>query len=145
MLIPQLRGYTPLRVGNQQLNISHQIALSIFALLAISVVGWHFFNPTLDLSPKTTVQSTTSTLFSVAGKKVLPRHWTLTDSAPQGTKGWKKPAKLRKIVGLVFYGRPASVSILDCYLKVREEVEHNVGDLADNVTAQSCVAWWNAG
>ena len=32
---------------------------------------------------------------------------------------WKKPSGM-KVIGLVFYGRRRFVSILDCYLKVRD-------------------------
>lgn len=55
---------------------------------------------------------------TVAGKEALPRDWTFTDRAPQGLDAsWEKPKNL-SIVGLVFFGRPPSASILDCYLKV---------------------------
>lgn len=121
MLLPQLRGYTPLKVGSQQLHISHGIALSVFAFIVIGMVGWHFFDPSIIRGPSTTVAAVASSL-TVAGKRALPRDWTLVDKAPQGITGWQKPKGLRKIVGLIFYGRPASVSILDCYLKVRRSL-----------------------
>lgn len=31
---------------------------------------------------------------------------------------WEKPDGVDKVMGLVFYGRRQTVSILDCYLKV---------------------------
>ncbi|KAF2140305.1 uncharacterized protein K452DRAFT_253054 [Aplosporella prunicola CBS 121167] len=49
--------------------------------------------------------------------RTLPKYWSINDGGePQGVTNWPKPKDFR-IVGLVFFGRPVSVSILDCYLK----------------------------
>ncbi|KAF4312982.1 hypothetical protein GTA08_BOTSDO01393 [Botryosphaeria dothidea] len=50
------------------------------------------------------------------GKEVA-RYWTITGKDDlEGVTAWQKPKEFR-VVGLVFFGRPISVSILDCYLK----------------------------
>lgn len=36
---------------------------------------------------------------------------------------WQRPAHIRKVMGLLFYGRRSTVSILDCYLKVLGALE----------------------
>jgi hypothetical protein len=36
----------------------------------------------------------------------------------EGLATWNKPKGINKIVAIIFYGRPPTVSILDCYLKV---------------------------
>jgi hypothetical protein len=60
----------------------------------------------------------TAAQVTLTGKQALPRDWTFSDRAPEGlNSSWEKPKDLR-IVGLVFFGRPPSASILDCYLKV---------------------------
>ncbi|KAK5988603.1 hypothetical protein PT974_10089 [Cladobotryum mycophilum] len=72
------------------------------------------------------------------GEGAIPRISTIIhgddDSCPNGTrrhgnsstcapimvvngKEWKAPADVKKIMGLVFFGRRSTVSILDCYLK----------------------------
>jgi hypothetical protein len=57
-------------------------------------------------------------LHPVFSRHTLPRNWTVTGNAQfEGAVNFVKPERL-KVVALIFYGRPASVSILDCYLKV---------------------------
>ncbi|KAF3073260.1 hypothetical protein Trihar35433_9487 [Trichoderma harzianum] len=47
------------------------------------------------------------------------RHGNSTYCVPKEIGGikWKRPADASKIMGLIFYGRRSTVSILDCYLK----------------------------
>ncbi|RFU76574.1 hypothetical protein TARUN_5659 [Trichoderma arundinaceum] len=47
------------------------------------------------------------------------RHGNTTYCIPKEIAGvkWKRPAEARKVMGLIFYGRRSTVSILDCYLK----------------------------
>lgn len=49
----------------------------------------------------------------------LERFWTNKNTYLSDTPYWERPLEVRKIMGLVFYGRRNTVSILDCYLKVR--------------------------
>jgi hypothetical protein len=48
----------------------------------------------------------------------LPRFWSANGENMDDLAHWEKPKGIDKIMGLVFYGRRQSVSILDCYLKV---------------------------
>jgi hypothetical protein len=118
MIFSQKRGYTLLQGTDQQSQIQRKKALSILACFAISLIVWHlislgFLGPTDDFLPAHSAANIT-----VPDKpKGLPHDWTFSDKAPQGwDASWQKPAEL-KVVGLVFYGRRASVSILECYLK----------------------------
>ncbi|KAF4468156.1 hypothetical protein FALBO_4974 [Fusarium albosuccineum] len=45
------------------------------------------------------------------------RFWTTEEDHARELSDWRRPAEIKKIMGLVFYGRRHSVSILDCYLK----------------------------
>lgn len=53
--------------------------------------------------------------------KGMVRNGNSTYCLPQEIGGitWQRPAEAKKIMGLIFYGRRSTVSILDCYLKVR--------------------------
>lgn len=65
-------------------------------------------------------QPAESPLFSSQKRKTLEHNWSVVakDSPLEGpSPDFKKPQGF-KIVGLVFYGRRATVSILDCYLQV---------------------------
>lgn len=65
--------------------------------------------------PSSTSSAATS-LYSHPGKP-LPRYWSITDKSDlEGVTAWPKPKEFR-VVGLVFFGRPVSVSILNCYLQ----------------------------
>jgi hypothetical protein len=47
------------------------------------------------------------------------RYWSVSEKgALEGLATFTKPEVIDKIVAIIFYGRPATVSILDCYLKV---------------------------
>lgn len=51
--------------------------------------------------------------------ETLARFWSISsEDALSGVKEWKKPKNVKQVMGLVFYGRRETVSILDCYLKV---------------------------
>lgn len=63
--------------------------------------------------------SSRSPLFETEKHKVLKRNWSVIakDSPLEGpSPDFEKPEGF-KIVGLIFYGRRATVSILDCYLQ----------------------------
>ncbi|CEI68818.1 unnamed protein product [Fusarium venenatum] len=60
----------------------------------------------------------------------LPRFWSANGENMDDLTHWEKPKGIEKIMGLVFYGRRQSVSILDCYLK-RNLVKN--GGLLDGV------------
>jgi hypothetical protein len=50
----------------------------------------------------------------------LPKYWSVSGKGNlEGETEFIKPENL-SVVALVFYGRPPTVSILDCYLKVRD-------------------------
>lgn len=51
----------------------------------------------------------------------LERFWTSKDTILSSPPYWERPLEVKKIMGLVFFGRRVTVSILDCYLKVRPE------------------------
>ena len=50
--------------------------------------------------------------------KTLPRFWSANGEKMDDLAYWEKPDGVDKVMGLVFYGRRQTVSILDCYLKV---------------------------
>ncbi|KAF4998332.1 hypothetical protein FGRMN_3212 [Fusarium graminum] len=60
----------------------------------------------------------------------LERFWSANGECMKDLSQWQKPAEISKVMGLVFYGRRQSVSILDCYLK-RNLVKN--GGLLDGV------------
>ncbi|KAM0501541.1 hypothetical protein ACHAP8_004529 [Fusarium lateritium] len=60
----------------------------------------------------------------------LPRFWSANGENMDDLAHWEKPKGVEKVMGLVFYGRRQSVSILDCYLK-RNLVKN--GGLLDGV------------
>lgn len=65
-------------------------------------------------------QSSVSPLFDRRKHEILEHNWSVLgkNSPLEGpSPGFKKPDGL-KVVGLVFYGRRETVSILDCYLQV---------------------------
>ncbi|PHH92961.1 hypothetical protein CDD83_3119 [Cordyceps sp. RAO-2017] len=41
----------------------------------------------------------------------------------QGVSGWERPADVKKVMGLIFYGRRQTVAILDCYLKRTKDAD----------------------
>ncbi|KAM5342788.1 hypothetical protein ACJ41O_013754 [Fusarium nematophilum] len=51
------------------------------------------------------------------GNLTKERFWTSDDDFLHGMAEWRRPAEISKVMGLVFFGRRQSVSILDCYLK----------------------------
>ncbi|KAI1072315.1 hypothetical protein LB507_003405 [Fusarium sp. FIESC RH6] len=62
--------------------------------------------------------------------KTLPRFWSANGENMDDLAYWEKPDGVDKVMGLVFYGRRQTVSILDCYLK-RNLVKN--GGLLDGV------------
>ncbi|KAF5025769.1 hypothetical protein F66182_2102 [Fusarium sp. NRRL 66182] len=67
---------------------------------------------------------------NITNSRVLDRFWSSKGDYTRDLAHWEKPGKINKIMGLVFYGRRQSVSILDCYLK-RNLVKN--GGLLDGV------------
>lgn len=49
----------------------------------------------------------------------LPKFWSVHGGTGRGETNTTKPRGVNKVMGLVFYGRRSTASILDCYLKVR--------------------------
>lgn len=132
---PQLRGYRPLRLGNAHpaLN-SRQTTLAILAFLAFIITTWHWIGAPSHVSTP-----------QLPAFRKQPKNWSVSGKGNlEGVTDFKKPANL-SVVALVFYGRPATVSILDCYLKVRSEVAGPVPPNANIVSAKSCRKWRNAG
>lgn len=57
--------------------------------------------------------------WSSAHSEKKTRYWSVSENGKlEGQTTWAKPKEIDKIVAIIFYGRPATVSILDCYLKV---------------------------
>ena len=76
-----------------------KIVLVVCAFFVVAWIGWIEFIPRRGISSSY-------------------RRYSLAEiaSAPH-SNSFKKPAGF-KIIGLIFYGRKQTVSILDCYLKV---------------------------
>jgi hypothetical protein len=93
-------------------------SLSIFAAL---LLFWHVLSDSGPTRLFGHAPSGKKTEFGSEGRHIVKsKYWTVSgDGAFEGLSKWTKPKSLNKIVGLIFYGRPATVSILDCYLKVR--------------------------
>ncbi|KAF1812208.1 hypothetical protein P152DRAFT_397454 [Eremomyces bilateralis CBS 781.70] len=112
MLFPQIRGSAPLRVGSASIYPHHILGVAVLLVFLLALNFVHAPPSFSDL--RSTVVSAEEP--PDAGG-TLPRYWSVTGKNFEGAaEGYRKPRGL-KIVGLVFYGRPASVSILDCYLK----------------------------
>lgn len=118
---PQFRGYKPLRLGNTQSALNtRQTTVVILAFLTLIITAWHFFgSPSRPTTPHLPVYAKQPKNWSVSGKGSL-----------EGVTDFKKPENLT-VVALVFYGRPTTVSILDCYLKVLIYVDLPFGKIAD--------------
>lgn len=88
------------------------IVLALLAFFAFLLGSWQLHDTNWQR------QKGGKALYSSPGES-LPRYWSATtrDGAIEGVTDFERPANL-SIVGLVFYGRPAVVSVLDCYLKV---------------------------
>ncbi|KIW01525.1 uncharacterized protein PV09_07003 [Verruconis gallopava] len=101
-----------------------QNALSLFALFAFVLTALHFY-----CSPSQRFGGDGRLLAVPAfGRRKLQRHWSITGRGHlEGVTNFRKPPGL-KVVALVFYGRPGSVSILDCYLKRNLAVNGGVLD-----------------
>jgi hypothetical protein len=89
-------------------------------MIAALLLFWHLLS---DAGPRRLFGSAPSgkkTQFGSEGRPIVKsKYWTVSgDGAFEGLSAWTKPKSLSKIVGLIFYGRPATVSVLDCYLKV---------------------------
>lgn len=72
------------------------------------------------------------------------RYWSVSNKGGlEGLSTWKKPAGL-KIVAMIFYGRPATVSILDCYLKVGYAVWNGLMNVIDSnreISSRMVACW----
>ncbi|EOD46819.1 hypothetical protein UCRNP2_6448 [Neofusicoccum parvum UCRNP2] len=97
--LPYSPNYSPTHRRNFRLNARNLLLLT--ASLCFVLLLWNMRSPSS----------------STAVGKPLPRYWSITGQTDlEGVAAWPKPRDFR-VVGLVFFGRPVSVSILDCYLK----------------------------
>lgn len=120
MLLPPHR-FSPTHSARVSLHKPAVIALCLF--IALSLLGWRLFAPAASVF-----------LPSPALSRALPRFWSATGGGDlDGVTNYEKPLGFR-IVALVFYGRPASVSILDCYLKVTLPRVHTEGRTSTNAS-----------
>jgi hypothetical protein len=95
--------------------LSRQPLLLSLAAFAALLWFWHFASP-----------KGYSRLLPVYGPQKKPEdrrekpYWSMssTTGALEGLQTFQKPDGLNKVSAMIFYGRPATVSILDCYLKV---------------------------
>jgi hypothetical protein len=93
---------------------SRQVIFTILACTVALLFCWQLFSPTSYHHLRSS--STPKPIY--AQSRTEPRHWTKSGTGNlEGIESWRRPRGLNKIVGLIFYGRPATVSILDCYLK----------------------------
>jgi hypothetical protein len=108
MLAPQFRGYRPLRIGGSQVILNRPNTLLVFGVVTFLLGCWHFFGGQSGQG-----------MAPLGAHAPLPKYWSVSGKGSlEGVTDFKKPENL-SIVALVFYGRPPTVSILDCYLKVR--------------------------
>ncbi len=99
-----------------------QVVLFSVSIFAALLLFWHLLT---DAGPRRLFGSAPSGKKAQFGSERRPivksKYWTVSgNGAFEGLSLWTKPKSLNKIVGLIFYGRPATVSVLDCYLKVRD-------------------------
>ena len=92
------------------------IVIAVLAIFTFLLGSWQLYDPAWRH------HTSTGASHSSQGK-LLPKYWTATakESRLEGVTDFKRPSNL-SVVGLIFYGRPATVSILDCYLKVLEHL-----------------------
>ncbi|KAF5969526.1 hypothetical protein FBULB1_10205 [Fusarium bulbicola] len=94
---------------------------AIVLMLMMSTLVWRQRDlvavklPVMEQRPSTTLDSKAPTIAGING--TLDRFWSSNGESVQDLVHWSKPKGVDKIMGLVFYGRRQSVSILDCYLK----------------------------
>lgn len=96
---------------------------AIILMLMMSTLVWRQRDlvavklPVMEQRPPMTLDSKAPTIAGING--TLDRFWSSNGESVQDLVHWSKPKGVDKILGLVFYGRRQSVSILDCYLKVQ--------------------------
>lgn len=117
LLSPQFRRYKPLDSlpwnGPGRPTKPRRPLLVVLLLIMLMLGCVHYLGLEPTLTGKEPVDA-------APRRHTLPRNWSATGNEKfDGAVDFMKPDGL-KVVGLVFYGRPASVSILDCYLKVCE-------------------------
>jgi len=82
--------------------------VAIVAALTFFIGCWHIFG--------SSTHRTAPQWPAFSGSR-LPQNWSISGTGSlEGVTDFVKPANL-SVVALIFYGRPATVSILDCYLK----------------------------
>jgi hypothetical protein len=91
-----------------------QVILLGLTVSAVMLWCWHIFHgQTRHLFPATGPEK------SRYESGIHDRYWSVSEKgALEGLATFQKPDVIDKIVAIIFYGRPATVSILDCYLKV---------------------------
>src|ERR1700760_3388521 len=86
-----------------------QTLLLGIACATLMLWTWHLFGSEHPSKP----------LWSSAPAAKKTRYWSMSENGElEGLETWTRPSEIDKIVAIIFYGRPATVSILDCYLKV---------------------------
>jgi hypothetical protein len=119
----RLHGYSPLRGQHSIMNATRFYTIVTLTLVSLAAILWVSFDLTLAVQVKPPHFSLPKSLSKVSKyfrepKWGVAQYWSISgDSILEGVTDFVRPEGL-KIVALVFYGRPASVSILDCYLRV---------------------------
>jgi hypothetical protein len=91
-----------------------QILLLGLTVFAVTLWCWHIFH-----GQKRHIILRTGGGSSRHQNGIKGRYWSVSEKgALEGLAAFKKPEVIDKIVAIIFYGRRATVSILDCYLKV---------------------------
>jgi len=100
-----------LKMGGKSPNPSKQ-AIFIFVAIFVALIWfWQIFGPHSFSSPHPSKGP-------YKHSRIRPKYWSASSTGNlEGIRTWDTPEGLNKVVGIVFYGRPATVSILDCYLK----------------------------
>lgn len=109
------------------------IALALFIIIAI----WFSHDTVSQNMPDIKVPSVLRPSHSNELNGTLERFWTSKNSYLSDVPYWERPLEVRKIMGLVFYGRRKTVSILDCYLKVQLLTQRALRSL-DHTSVANC-------
>ncbi|KAF2663329.1 hypothetical protein BT63DRAFT_124844 [Microthyrium microscopicum] len=104
------------RMGPKTPTFSRQTIFTVVVFFTLLIWSWQIFGSS---TPRTRESSKPSApIVDPLPPYVKPRYWSASHlGGLEGIKAFPKPDGLNKIVAIIFYGRPATVSILDCYLK----------------------------
>jgi hypothetical protein len=93
--------------GPRSATFGRQQFIFVAAVLTFFLWTWHWMASS-PWTPKV----------HASNRRTKDRYWSVSGAgALEGVSTFKRPKDLNKIVAIIFYGRPATVSILDCYLK----------------------------